>query len=123
MVNSFSQHQSTDAPALMMAYEIALEGLRDDAIQDTCRRFMTGRVKDHDARFSPSVAQFTIEAQSIHNYMNLRDAAARRPAIEHKPAPVGNLVSKAKMQALVDHLKGKITADELAIITNERQAS
>lgn len=118
MFNSYSQSQNTDSDALLLACDIALEGLRDDAIQDACRRFMKGMVPDYDIRFAPSVAQLAVEAQRRHDHFNRLDRAALTPAIEHKPAPVGNLVSKAKMQALADHLAGKISADELAQIAN-----
>jgi len=117
MLNSFPQHQNTDADAMMLACDIALEGLRDDAIQDACRRFMKGQVPSHDPRFAPSVAQLALEAQARHDHFERLDTARNTPAIEHKPAPVGNRVSQAKMQALSDHLAGKITADELAKIT------
>ena len=116
MLNSFSQQQSTDPDLLMMAYEIALEGLSDAAIQDACKRFIQGRVPEFDVRFPPSVAQFAKEAQDRQRFIEVAEQAARTPKIEHKPAPVGNLVSRQKMQALADHLAGKITADELAKI-------
>ena len=113
MLNSFSQQQNTDPDLLMMAYEIALEGLSDAAIQEACKRFIQGRVSEFDVRFAPSVAQFAKEAQDRQSLMDIAERAARTPKIEHKPAPVGNLISRQKMQALADWAAGRITADEL----------
>lgn len=122
MLNSFTQQANTDPDLLMMAYEIALEGLSDAAIQEACKRFIQGRVPEFDVRFSPSVAQFAKEAQERQRMIEIAEHAARAPKIEHKPAPVGNLVSREKMQALSDHLAGKITADELAEISKKAGA-
>jgi len=96
--------------------------LRGDAIVDACSRFMRGRVPEHDPRYAPSVAQFAIEAQARHDHFNRVDMAARTPKIEHKPAPIGKPVAREKMQALADHLAGKITADELAEISKQAGA-
>lgn len=113
LFNSFPQSQNTDADVLMMACKIALEGLRDDAIVQACSRFMKGQVPSHDPRYAPSVAQLSLEATARHEHLDRVDRAASAPKIEHKPAPVGNLISRQKMQALADWAAGRITADEL----------
>jgi len=122
MLNSFTQQTSTDPDMMMMAYDIALEGLSDEAIQEACKRFIQGRVPEVDPRFSPSAAQFAKEAQERQRMIEVRENAAKAPRIEHKPAPVGKSVSREKMQALADHLAGKITAEELAKIAKQAGA-
>jgi len=122
MFNSFPQSQNTDADVLMMACKIALEGLRDDAIVMACSRFMKGQVPSHDPRYAPSVAQLALEATARHEHLERVDKAGTAPKIEHKPAPVGNLVSRQKMQALADWAAGKITADELEEISKQAGA-
>ena len=126
MFNSYSQSQNTDPDALLLACDIALEGLRDDAIQDACRRFMKGQVLDVDRHFAPSVAQLAVECQSRHDYFTLCDERASRPAIVYKPVenPIISDEEKARvgvnMKALTDRMFSRISEAQFREITGTK---
>ncbi len=66
-----------------MAFEIAVKGIDQAAVIETCRRYIRGEVAGDTLRYAPSTAEFAKEARR----QEYRDQCARRPQIPHQPEP------------------------------------
>lgn len=67
--------QSSGNPDLTLdTFDRILEGVPDEIIIDTVKRFLAGAVADQSLRFAPSIAEFSREARRI---ADMRSFAAR----------------------------------------------
>lgn len=80
MLNSFSIAQSQDIDALYLAFEWALEGVDDEAIFRTAKRYVRGEINRDNHRFAPTPAEFAGAARktaeilpALQNYERTRD--------------------------------------------------
>lgn len=63
MVTGFSPYL-TDPKTLLQGYQIAADGIRDDAVQSAVVKFMQGRVEGHKIGKCPAVDEFARECRS-----------------------------------------------------------
>jgi hypothetical protein len=98
--------------ALLMTFDVALEGIPDASIVATAKAYLQGKIADHRTAFAPSCAEFAVNARK-HHYDNL----PARPMIA---APVERETSPAYRAAMIKKLdmlkcamaKGKLPALE-----------
>lgn len=83
LLNSRPQSPATDPKALLYAFKIAIDGIDQDAVVKTCRRFIRGEVEDDDRRYAPSSAEFAKQCRD----QQAADEYARRPKLSHNPEP------------------------------------
>jgi hypothetical protein len=72
---------------LLLTYEQALTGVGDAAVDQACRRFISGDVPGQSKTFAPSIAEFVTEARQRQEYIDLK-ARPRLPAPRYFPGPL-----------------------------------
>lgn len=65
-----------------MTYEQALTGVGEAAVDEACRRFISGDVEGQSKTFAPSIAEFVTEARKRQEIIDLK-AKPRIPVYRH----------------------------------------
>jgi len=86
LLNAFPQ-SGANVKALLLTYEQALTGVGDAAVDEACRRFISGDVEGQSKTFAPSIAEFVTEARRRQEYIDLK-ARPRLPAPRYFPGPL-----------------------------------
>ncbi len=101
MLTGLGIPHGTDPDILLRTYALAVSGIREDAIRETCAEYIRGEVKDHKKGRAPTTDLFTAECKTraaaktaVENYKT-----RRLPAPE--PSPEHTLEHKMKMAALL----------------------
>lgn len=102
---------------MLAGMEIALQGIREDAIADACFRFMTGQVAGQNISFAPSIPQLVVEARDRQEMIGCLERYANAPALPEPSVAVSKPVPAEWMDALTDKMAGKIDAAQFTAIT------
>lgn len=90
---------------MLAGLQIALQGIREDAVVDACFRFMTGQVTGQNVAFAPSIPQLVIEARDRQGLMNcIEKAATRPPVIPRLPDPPISDEDRERMKPRIEAL-------------------
>lgn len=91
-----------------MTFQIAIKGIETEAVVKTAERYIRGEIEGDTFRFSPSTAEFAIQARRQES----KDRYARQPKIEHHEEEAPR-VSAEKVLAWRDAVSGKRTIDSV----------
>jgi hypothetical protein len=106
MITGFDQF-STEPDTQLLAYSIAADGYREDAVRSACKRFIRGEVKGHKAGKLPTVAEFSIECKSEHSVIDASDWRARRQGkITHQSEPTETPFEVRHTKAMIEAREG-----------------
>lgn len=106
MITGFDQF-NTEPDTQLLAYTIAADGYREDAVRSACKRFIRGEVKGHKAGKLPTVAEFSIECKSEHAVIDAADWRARRQqTITHQPEPSESPFEVRRTKTMIEAREG-----------------
>lgn len=91
MLNGFPQ-MARNTTALLLTYEEDLEGISDQAICETARRFRRNKIDGQSTEFGPSIAAFVEAARRLDEIYSRRS----RPALPG-PVPMPRLPDRAPL--------------------------
>lgn len=60
---------------MLLTFEKVLDGVGDEAIVETARRFSAGLIEKQNREFAPSSADFAFEARKIEEFLSFRNRA------------------------------------------------
>lgn len=106
MITGFDQF-NTDPDTQLLAYSIAADGYREDAVRSACKRFIRGEVKGHKAGKLPTVAEFSIECKSEHSVIDAADWRARKQnRVTYQSAPTESPFEIRRTKAMIEAREG-----------------
>lgn len=85
LLNSRPLSKDTDPKGLLVAFEIAVKGIDQSAVIETCRRYIRGEVDGDTLRYAPSTAEFAKEARRQEFAMKNPPTKAEKEASEDIP--------------------------------------
>lgn len=116
MLTGLRPPPNTDADGLMAAYQLAVDGIREDCVVSVAQSFVKGEidVRGHDKAFAPSSAVFASECRSAEAARNAQERKQSK-TIEHQEAKVQHSPEhRARMLAKFEDLKRAMAGDRAA---------
>lgn len=112
LLNSRPQSPATDPKALLYAFQVAIKGIDQAAVIETCRRYIRGEVAGDTLRYAPSTAEFAKEARRQEFAMKNPPTEAEETASEDIPQLTEEQMAARRAQ--VRKLLGNAAASDAA---------
>ena len=99
---------SDDPDILIRTYSVAVNGIREDAVTETCVRFIRGEVEGFKRGRCPATDVFTQECRAVAKTKDAQEWRAQHKKLEDQTAQKREEFSfehRQKMIGLFDHLK------------------
>lgn len=108
----------------LLAYEVGLQGVTDEAVCETAIRFLRGDVHNQNRAFAPSIAEFVHEAIGVMEVQRLRKQE-QKPALSYRPGPLApyqiTYQRKLAENAHLPVIKDNVSYDEWRRMSRARE--
>lgn len=114
MLTGLGIPHGTDVDILIRTYAISVHGIREDAIRETCGRYIRGDVEGHKRGRSPTTDLFSAECRSWANVLKANENRKVKRLEKPEETYEHSYEHRMKMIALFGKLKRALAGDRQA---------
>lgn len=114
MLTGLGIPHGTDPDILLRTYAVAVHGIREDCIVETCGRYIRGEVEGHKKGRAPTTDLFTAECRSAASAKTAREQRPAKQIAAPEPERQMTEAERAAMRDKLATLKRALAGDQAA---------